>query len=276
MRCSTRRTDPRGGTPLLIQKFVLNPSHCCKPASTIAICSLESTPKRRTKNEGGIETRPWTKKAPDSRKRTGRATSKREPRIAVVCGTTAMSARSESSYGTLITRAGRTFWVIPKSTCQTSPRLATARSRFLRVQDAECLRRYSCEVILSQVLCHWNARGKDAPQFGALWKRETFNFLYDMRQGSRHETKIPLVALRDKRAKLTPQKPAFFMSGWPWMKWRSMRRKWRGHLAEAGLERSRHKGRSSSVRCRRNRAMPRRTGGCSDRPQVIPAGLDSL
>lgn len=33
-----------------------------------------------------------------------------------------LDARSESPYGTPMTKAGRTFWVTPKSTCHTSPR----------------------------------------------------------------------------------------------------------------------------------------------------------
>jgi len=87
------------------------------------------------------------------------------------------------------------------------------RSRFLRVQEAECLRCDRREVILGEVLRHGNTRGQEAPQFDALWKRKTFNFVYDMRHGGRHEVSVPLVTLTDKRAKLTPQKPGFFMRG---------------------------------------------------------------
>ena len=40
-------------------------------------------------------------------------------------GITPIRARSASPKGMLITNAGRTFWVMPKSTCHTSPRLGT-------------------------------------------------------------------------------------------------------------------------------------------------------
>ena len=47
---------------------------------------------------------------------------KREPRTLVVCGTSVRIDRSSPTVGTLRTRQGRTFAVIPKSTSHTSPR----------------------------------------------------------------------------------------------------------------------------------------------------------
>lgn len=59
---------------------------------------------------------------PDLRNGTWLATSNRELRELVVCGTKVASARSTSSAGMLMTSAGRTLAVMPRSTNQISPR----------------------------------------------------------------------------------------------------------------------------------------------------------
>ena len=51
--------------------------------------------------------------------------------------------------GMLMTRAGRTFWAIPKSTCQTSPRSGMAR--FFLVQGAERLGGERSVVVVREV-----------------------------------------------------------------------------------------------------------------------------
>src|SRR5882724_9277718 len=68
--------------------------------------------------------KPWTSNTPASSPGTVTLTSKRVPRGAVVCGTTAYRARSLLRKGTFKTRAGRTFAARPRSTCHNSPRLA--------------------------------------------------------------------------------------------------------------------------------------------------------
>ncbi len=49
-------------------------------------------------------------------------TSKREPRVLVVCGTSVVSARSASPTETFKIRQGRVLAAMPRSTSHTSPR----------------------------------------------------------------------------------------------------------------------------------------------------------
>lgn len=74
-----------------------------------------------------------------------------EPRMAVVCGITPIRARSASANGMLITTAGLTFWVMPKSTCHTSPRLGT-RGALLLVERTERGSRQGGEVVVGEVV----------------------------------------------------------------------------------------------------------------------------
>ena len=61
-------------------------------------------------------------KTPGLRNDVWVAASNRELRELVVCGTNVTRARSTSSAGMLMTSAGRTFAVMPRSTNQISPR----------------------------------------------------------------------------------------------------------------------------------------------------------
>jgi len=66
-----------------------------------------------------------------------REISKFDPRALVVWATSVTSARSCKPAGTLKATQGRTFPVIPRSTSQTSPRLAAGIRPFLGVEQAE-------------------------------------------------------------------------------------------------------------------------------------------
>lgn len=79
-------------------------------------------------------TRPCASKAPDFRNPTLIAVSNPDSRTLVVCGTSVINARSASVGGTLITNAGRTFAVMPKSTSHTSPRAAMSLTGFAFVE----------------------------------------------------------------------------------------------------------------------------------------------
>src|SRR5262249_30271975 len=68
----------------------------------------------------------WVSNTPARKKCAFSGTSNLVPRGDVVCVTDVVSARSVSRTGTLSTRQGRTFAVIPRSTSQTSPRSGVA------------------------------------------------------------------------------------------------------------------------------------------------------
>lgn len=83
-------------------------------------------------------------------------TSNCEPRVAVVCGMTPRSARLAFAYGILMAKAGRTFWVMPKSTCQTSPRSGTL-SVLLLVELPERSGGERSEIVVSEVVGYRDA-----------------------------------------------------------------------------------------------------------------------
>lgn len=64
----------------------------------------------------------WASNAPERRNPTLIDTSKRDPRVLVVCGTSVASARSASQAGTFKIRQGRVLATMPRSTSHTSPR----------------------------------------------------------------------------------------------------------------------------------------------------------
>src|SRR6267378_8186447 len=90
-----------------------------------------------------------------------------------------IKARSRSEYGMLITRAGRTFWVIPKSTCHTSPRSGTP-SALLLIKTAERSRRESREIVVCKIIRHRDAFDNRAAEVPTLSFRELLELAQDM------------------------------------------------------------------------------------------------
>src|SRR5260221_6893358 len=98
---------------------------------------------------------------------------------------TPMSALSSSAYGILMTSAGRTFWVMPKSTCQTSPRSGTLRV-LLCIERAEHFGCQGGEILVRQVVGHRNALHNGAAQFDALRGRQLLDLSEDVGNGLSH------------------------------------------------------------------------------------------
>src|SRR5271165_6200475 len=86
----------------------------------------------------------------------------------------------------LMTSAGLTFWVIPKSTCHTSPRSGTFRVLFL-VQSPEHIRGQHGDVFVRQVVGHWNPLGNGSTQLDALRWRKLLNLREDIGDGLGHD-----------------------------------------------------------------------------------------
>src|SRR5579863_10453232 len=70
-----------------------------------------------------------------------------------------------------MTNAGRTFCVMPKSTCHTSPRSGT-RGVLLVVQRPEGSSSQSREIVIRQIIRHGNPLDDGAPKLMALLFRE--------------------------------------------------------------------------------------------------------
>ncbi len=137
---------PQVGAALLLSPNQ-RPSQSRTPDSTNAKCSDVSLPRNRSAFTAGMVMGFWTRNAPGFRNGTDTQTSRSDPRKAVVCGMTLMSARSVSLNARLRTSAGRTFSTIPKSTIQPSPRLGTG---FLLVEQGEGLGRDSRQIVIGQ------------------------------------------------------------------------------------------------------------------------------
>src|ERR1035438_5210590 len=75
----------------------------------------------------------------------------------------------------LMTKAGRTFCVMPKSTCQTSPRSGT-RSVLLLIQRAERSRSQRREIVIRQIIRHGNTFDDGASKLLTLLFRELLDF----------------------------------------------------------------------------------------------------
>ncbi len=118
----TRAHQDLAFAPAAGQLFCPKPSQLQTPPSTCRICSALRLPTSRTSHATGTVTSPCASNAPGFKNRTGTTISKFEPRTLVVCGTSVTIDRSLSPGGTLSTRQGRTFAVIPRSTSHTSPR----------------------------------------------------------------------------------------------------------------------------------------------------------
>lgn len=102
-----------------------------------------------------------------------------------------------------MTNAGRTFAVIPKSTCQTSPRLATPIALLL-VERPEGFGSQICKIIICQVIRHRDALDDSSPNLPTFRVRKVVDLAEDMGNRSRHGHKITNPASRssaDKRIK---------------------------------------------------------------------------
>jgi hypothetical protein len=125
------------------------PSHRQTESSTADISEDESSPSLLASLACGIVMRFWQSNTPVLRKRGVAATSNREDRMLVVCGTIVTSDRSWSSAAMLRTTAGRVFAARPKSTSQTSPRCtAFAMSALGSVQVEEKLFRRESQIFI--------------------------------------------------------------------------------------------------------------------------------
>jgi hypothetical protein len=113
----------------------LMPSQRRMVVSTIAIWSGRKTPKRRISFTVGIVMMFCASNAPVFRNWTFDCTSNRDCRVLVVCGMRLVKTRSfGSSAEMLITKHGRTFATIPKSTSHTSLRAGVVATQFLRIE----------------------------------------------------------------------------------------------------------------------------------------------
>src|SRR5260221_10988841 len=108
--------------------------------------------------------------------------SKREPRNVVVWGMTVIIARSFVPQGPLRITAGRTFWIMPRSTNQTSPRLGTL---FLVVQHLKSHAGAFRDVVIRQWLTvefnrgrfFANAPRQFPPHLALFRERQSFELL---------------------------------------------------------------------------------------------------
>src|SRR6266508_1979847 len=89
----------------------------------------------------------------------------------------------------LMTKAGRTFWVMPKSTCHTSPRSGTP-SVLLLVERAEGLRGQRGKIVVRQVVGHGDTLDDGASKLPALRVGELCNLVEDVGDSLRHGRNI--------------------------------------------------------------------------------------
>jgi hypothetical protein len=74
---------------------------------------------------------------------------------------------------------------MPKSTCQTSPRSGTPR--FLLIQRAEGIRSEGREIIVREVVRHWDVLDDLTAEFDTLCLREVSDLVNDVCDSGCHE-----------------------------------------------------------------------------------------
>ena len=154
-------------------------------------------------------------KTPARRKPTVTSASNCDWRGLVVCGTRVTSARSVSAAGTLMTRAGRTLAVIPRSTSHTSPRrgLATTLLATIQVSEKTVGGRDEVLVVGKIVRRLGHASRKLRDDFGSIALGQRFEFFDQFLRRLRHETRVPRCVLEVKlslprpNAKFQPRRP---------------------------------------------------------------------
>src|SRR5687767_6628678 len=90
----------------------------------------------------------------------------------------------------LITSAGRTFCVMPKSTCDTSPRSGTRGALLFLVERSKHVRRQRSEVVVGQIFRHWDTFDDGSAQLDALRRRKFFDLGENVSNGLRHGTSL--------------------------------------------------------------------------------------
>jgi hypothetical protein len=101
----------------------------------------------------------------------------------------------------LMTKAGRTFCVMPKSTCQTSPRSGTG-TVLLFVQRAERVRRQSREIVIRQIVRHGDTFDDGVSKLLTLRFGELLEFAKNLGDSLCHALNIPSRAELSKRGDL--------------------------------------------------------------------------
>ena len=100
-----------------------------------------------------------------------------------------------------MTKAGRTFCVMPKSTCQTSPRSGT-RTALLLVQRAKRIRRQSREIVIRQIVRHGNTFDDGVAKLLTLLFREPLDLAKNLDDSLCHALNIhPRKALSKRGTK---------------------------------------------------------------------------
>ncbi|MDQ3622144.1 MAG: hypothetical protein M3463_06605 [Verrucomicrobiota bacterium] len=90
--------------------------------------------------------------------------------------------------------------MIPKSTCQTSPRSGTL-SVLLLVEPLEHFGSERGKVVVREIVRHWNALNDGTAQLDALRRRELLDLGEDVSNSLGHGRSLFAGALRGKRAK---------------------------------------------------------------------------
>jgi hypothetical protein len=98
-----------------------------------------------------------------------------------------MSARSVSANGMLMTKAGRTFCVTPKSTSQTSLRLGTRG--FLLVKRTERRGSERRKIVFRQIVGHRKPLNDGVPQLPPFSFREMLDFFENVSDSLCHAEK---------------------------------------------------------------------------------------
>lgn len=98
----------------------------------------------------------------------------------------------------LMIKAGRTFCVMPKSTCHTSPRLGTP-SVLLLIQRAECGRSERPKILIRQIVRNRDALNDGVAQLAALGFGEPLNLPENMSNCLCHDSRIRDVRMPSKR-----------------------------------------------------------------------------
>ncbi len=84
----------------------------------------------------------------------------------------------------LITSAGRTFCAMPKSTCQTSPRLGSMGLFF--VKGSKGCRCESGEIIVGEIVAHGNRFRHGMVQLQLFSDRKLFDDIEKLKNGGAH------------------------------------------------------------------------------------------
>ena len=143
---------------------------------------------------------------------------------------TPISARSSSAYGTLITKAGQTFWVMPKSTCQTSPRSGTLR--LLLVERPEHPGCQGGKIVVRQIVGHRHSLNDGAAQPGTLRNRELLDLGEDLSNGLSYIGSLNVACCK---ARLWVKAPTWLMEKCP-MSLDTMRRTLLSHIISTGTK----------------------------------------